>query len=326
MENNNIFKKNQHLHNLSPMWLNLKKEFKKHNYDLSTSDINKTTESDIVIYADDMPKRLPKNHNASKSYIILYESSFIRPRNFDKSMHKKFKRIFTWDDRLVDGKTYIKFQYPQVFPDYTNENIINKKLCVLISSNKIPPHTLKDDLYLKRIEAIRWFEVNHLDEFDLYGMYWDRYKFSGFISRVFNNIAFIRNGYIKLTNKKYISYKGQVEDKQETMKNYKFSICYENVQNATGYISEKIFDSFFARCIPIYWGAENICDYIPQECFIDKRKFITYEDLYDFISSMPNNIYKDYIDNIEKFLQSKQALPFKSKSFINILINNILQD
>ena len=325
MENNNIFSQNQHLHDLSPIWSNLKEEFKKNNYDLATSDINKVEDSEKVIYADDMPKRLPKNHNPSKSYIILYESAFIRPRNFNKNMHKEFKKIFTWDDRLVDGKKYFKFQYPQIFPDYINKNAKNRKLCVLISSNKIPPHTLKDDLYLKRIEAIRWFEAHHLNEFDLYGMHWDRYKFSGFISRVFNNVSFIRDEYIKLTNKKYISYKGEVENKKKVMEKYKFSICYENVQNATGYISEKIFDSFFAGCIPIYWGADNICKYIPQECFIDKKEFKTYEGLYDFIKNMPNDVYKEYIYNIEQFLQSEKALPFKSESFTNILLSNTLK-
>lgn len=38
-----------------------------------------------------------------------------------------------------------------------------------------------------------------------------------------------------------------------------------------GYITEKIFDCFFPGVIPIYWGAENVTDYIPQDTFIDRR-------------------------------------------------------
>ena len=34
-----------------------------------------------------------------------------------------------------------------------------------------------------------------------------------------------------------------------------------------GYITEKIFDSFFAGVVPIYWGAENITDYVPKSLY-----------------------------------------------------------
>lgn len=41
------------------------------------------------------------------------------------------------------------------------------------------------------------------------------------------------------------SYKGKVQEKQSVLKKTKFSICYENVSDLQGYITEKIFDSFF---------------------------------------------------------------------------------
>jgi hypothetical protein len=37
---------------------------------------------------------------------------------------------------------------------------------------------------------------------------------------------------------------------------YRFNICPEN-SNAPGYVTEKIFQSIEAGCIPIYWGADN---------------------------------------------------------------------
>ncbi len=45
------------------------------------------------------------------------------------------------------------------------------------------------------------------------------------------------------------------------------------MKNKPGYITEKIWDSFKARSIPIYWGASNIEEYIPINTFIDFRKF-----------------------------------------------------
>ena len=46
-----------------------------------------------------------------------------------------------------------------------------------------------------------------------------------------------------------------VRHKSETMKNYKYALCFENSYHP-GYITEKIFDAFSAGTIPLYWGSE----------------------------------------------------------------------
>jgi hypothetical protein len=51
---------------------------------------------------------------------------------------------------------------------------------------------------------------------------------------------------------------------------YKFIICYEN-SYAPGYITEKIFNCFFAQTIPIYKGSPIIEQYINPNAFIDAR-------------------------------------------------------
>lgn len=45
-------------------------------------------------------------------------------------------------------------------------------------------------------------------------------------------------------------------NKIQYLRNFKFNICPEN-SNSKGYVTEKIFDSFLAGCIPIYWGSEG---------------------------------------------------------------------
>jgi hypothetical protein len=44
--------------------------------------------------------------------------------------------------------------------------------------------------------------------------------------------------------------------KYDFIRQYKFNICPEN-SNAAGYVTEKIFQSIEAGCIPIYWGSNN---------------------------------------------------------------------
>ena len=46
------------------------------------------------------------------------------------------------------------------------------------------------------------------------------------------------------------------ENKREYLRHFKFNLCPEN-SNTSGYVTEKIFDSIFSGCIPIYWGSEN---------------------------------------------------------------------
>ena len=75
-----------------------------------------------------------------------------------------------------------------------------------------------------------------------------------------------------------------------------------------GYITEKIFDCFKARSVPIYWGASDIEKYIPKDCFIDFRDFASYEDLLNFLTSIDEKRYNFYIDNIEKLLADKKFL------------------
>ena len=48
---------------------------------------------------------------------------------------------------------------------------------------------------------------------------------------------------------------------------YKFIICCEN-SNTNGYITEKIFNVFCSRSIPIYNGAPDISTYINNKAYI----------------------------------------------------------
>ena len=53
---------------------------------------------------------------------------------------------------------------------------------------------------------------------------------------------------------------------------YKFIICFEN-SHTPGYITEKIFNIFLARSIPIYDGAPNIGEYINERSFIAYNEY-----------------------------------------------------
>ena len=121
----------------------------------------------------------------------------------------------------------------------------------------------------------------------------------------------------------FTTYRGQVKKKVNVLKNYKFCICYENIDGVQGYVTEKIFDCFHAGTIPIYWGAPNVEAYIPKNCFIDRRNFRNNEELYNFITTMHNDTYQGYVKNIQQFLQSQEAQLYSIKTFVNIVVDAV---
>jgi alpha(1,3/1,4) fucosyltransferase len=305
----------------------IKEEFFKKNWDCKTFDIYKSQNSipDAVLFFD-MP-RLPLKillgnwYGKTKNLIVLLECEVIRPNNWKLKKHKNFDKIFTWNDQFIDNSKCFKINFPNRIPlETTKHNHVRQNFCTMIARHKKRTHSL--ELYSKREEAIRWFEAQHPEDFDLYGIGWDRYVFEGqSFMCVFNRIDFIR----KIFARRFFSYKGPVIFKKEIFEKYKFAICYENA-SVPGYITEKIFDCFFSGCIPIYWGAPDIHDYIPKECFIDKRDFSSYEELYKFLKSMTDKDCLVYISAANDFLASKQAYVFSENYFIETLIKGVVNE
>ncbi|MDO8609639.1 MAG: glycosyltransferase family 10, partial [bacterium] len=143
------------------------------------------------------------------------------------------------------------------------------------------------------IKAIDFFEKNISDNFYLYGVGWNKPKKFNLKEKI-------------LGFKRYSTYKGEVVDKIETLSNFKYCLCFENLANVNGYVTEKIIDCFKAKCIPIYWGASNIEKYVPKDCFIDFRDFKDYKKLLTYLESIDEKKYTNYIENIERLLIDKK--------------------
>jgi len=248
-------------------------------------------------------------------YLFLFENPIIKPDNYNPKNYQPFKKVFTYIDTLVDNKKIFKVFIPNKIPQTIPMNINRPKFCCMIAGNKM--NLRSGQLYSERVRAIRWFEKNQPDKFDLFGKGWDEPYLPVFLRKY---------AFPSLFQKYYPyppSYRGDLIIKRTTLKQYKFSICYENLRGCPGYITEKIFDSFFAGCIPVYLGANNVTDYIPEETFIDKRKYPTYEELYQYMNGLTERDCLGYSVAIQKFLRSEQILPFGADSFVNHILSEM---
>jgi GT2 family glycosyltransferase len=297
----------------------LREELAKGKINLRTIDKGNIEQSDCIIFRD-----VPKSYNSlffrpfyqyvymsevyfkeclasgkrSSMAFMIEESPFVTPENYDTSLHQDAAVIFTYIDELVDNRKYFKYIIPQSLPvenAYT-VSYADKRLYTLMAGNKFSH--VPGELYSERQKAIEYFEGNLSEYFDFYGPGWET---SG-----------------------YKCYKGQAADKLSTLSRYKYCICYENGP-ANGYITEKIFDCFFAGCVPVYLGAPNITDYIPANTFIDRRMFGSYEELHRYISAIDEDTYNTYLDNINRFLHGEAFQKFTCANFAQTITQVLIE-
>lgn len=239
--------------------------------------------------------KLPKD----RMVMFVWEPPTLFPKMFSKSLTKYFSRIYTWEDDVIDNKTYFKFYYPVLQPMRDEIPAFeDKKFCTLVAGN--PPRKYygrSGELYSERVRAIDFFEKVGEKGFEFYGRSWDK--------------------------EKHPAYLGKAGNKLETIKNYRFAICYENTGTSNGYVTEKIFDCFAAGIVPVYLGAPNIEKYVPKTCFIDRRDFASMEDLYAFMKAMTKEEYNAYLQSIRDFLSSKQAQLFSRENFEQIFFEAV---
>ena len=76
--------------------------------------------------------------------------------------------------------------------------------------------------------------------------------------------------------------------KIDFMKNYKFSITFENT-SGKGYLTEKIWHAFRAGSILIYWGCPNVNDFFNPDSFINCHEYTSFPDVIDKIKEIDND-------------------------------------
>lgn len=300
----------------------MRREFLARGIEVNTPDVNIGRNVAFDLYIEGRPlieNDLPK-------YLIALENPNHNRLNEDRGYCQKFSKVFTWDTRSFDMKNVVRILPPHqiahdAFLDYSQRDIF----CCLINANKAFREKLPSDLYSERINVIRWYEKNVPDKFELYGRGWDKPPPAfDLIGKIRRSIPSLR---VKLFDTMcFPSYMGELKNKSDVLSRSKFSFCYENNKDLSNYITEKIIDAFISGCVPIYWGADNILDYIPAECFIDRRNFKTTAEVHQYLVSMSPREYSQYQTSIADFLKSGVAKRFSFEHFVSIVVNEIAAD
>ncbi|MBI3508059.1 MAG: hypothetical protein HY069_00235, partial [Chlamydiia bacterium] len=278
-------------------WVMLREALEKAGYQIGfTYDCTQLKDVAAIVSINDGSPELLQHlrRYAHKSLLLVMEPPIVLSQLHDRKLKYYFAKILTLFDAPIDQVKYFKLHFPQPRLEMLPERVefSNKKFAAMINANK--DFEGAGSLYAERKNVIACFsEVP--EGFDLYGPGWEGLS----------------------------AWRGTVVSKWVTLKDYKFCFCYENLTDQTGYITEKIFDAFVAGCVPIYLGADNVTDYIPKNCFIDRRDFPSLAELYHFLQQMDAAAYDLYVARIQEFLHSEKAQVFSSEHFVQTLLKAI---
>lgn len=315
------------------MFAALKKELISRGIEISTQDLISPEDADFVIHLDQVPQFIVKQ----RSFLIVSEPPLYSSEAWKEHNHQKFSKVFLHDSsyELKDPCLYKHLYYPidmkgiVNMPIPSNEDFKNRNLACLINGSIANPkhHTSVGSLIGERYSIIEWFSRNHPNEFDFYGRgiagknYGMSFKGLGVMQRIFpENWIHTLSKWIQKDIVRV--YKGEVAplEKSRVLNNYKFNFCFENTNNISGYVTEKIFDCFFSKTVPIYFGAPNIGELVPKDLFIDFRNYKSLNDLYIFMKSFTAKQAVDMFLKQEEFLKSSASYNFRVSKFVETIV------
>jgi len=286
-------------------------------------------------------RQIARRSNTILSALFAMECPIVDPalyRGLGRAQ-QYFRRIFSWSDsqsiQHFVGKPVRcqHFCWPQSFDDVHEEiwQRTDRKFLVMINSNRLPL-VYWNELYTERLRALDFF--SRTGEIDLYGNGWDETPFPmygkwvPYTFRLFHHALnrhwerFRPNPLLQAARRVY---RGHATSKSETLGQYTFALCFENMI-LKGWIPEKIFDCFFAGTIPVYWGAPDIEKWVPAECFVDMRKFSGYQELREFLKSLDEKDIRNYKKAARDYLRSPRFRPFSKQAFAELFARIVEQD
>lgn len=252
--------------------------------------------SDVVVYLNgySYDRKAARETPGAFRILYAYEPLSVYPVHFTRRFWRSFDAVLTWNDLLAGygGKFHyfptLCYDFPfgavhGVLPEgelsFPDPSLRRRALCQIVGDKYSP---MVGQLYSLRRAAARWFHDHGQLDMDVYGF-------------PAMNVP---------------GHKGRVESKLDTMRKYRYALCFENLHHpvwSRGYVTEKIFDGMAADCVPVYYGAVNIEKYIPENCFIDFRQFSDFAELDAFLAGLSDEAWLSYVQNIRTFLSAHNA-------------------
>jgi len=213
--------------------------------------------------------------------VVLIEARNVRPDNYEIANLVRFSKVYSWNRRFLELlPESVLGEHINGFPLFDNlfwmdsflplEQRING-ICLI--ARKMGRNTEGDISQAREII----FE-----------------QIEGLVKHAYGKIPFCGEHYRgpigSLEKETYPSSLAKLKKLNE----YKFNLCLENCYHelwSYDYITEKIFDCFKAKTVPVYLGCYNVEEHIPSELFIDLRRFRSIKELSEYLVQFPDDLF-----------------------------------
>ncbi len=293
---------------------------------------NAVSGDNVVISFDAMqvlPKNMHKKYRLNKLVHFFMEAPMVGmgyyAQKYQNDVFKRADAVFVQDltylnpcFRKSDKLKEFRYAHSHLGVEKSLFGNLNRKLLVLINANKGISLKLSLKRLLQGVNPLSYFphwlfrERNHWVHYfaqkkaiNVFGYGWDGYSFG--ISHISS----------PLENQ---SYRGTVKGpKFPILAQYDFCLCFEN-SSFPGYVTEKIFDCFATGTIPIYRGAPNITEFLPEDSFINLLDFNSRSELLDYISNMDCSAKTSYRDKMKEYLNNNQDDKFSPLKMADMIV------
>lgn len=295
-------------------FIRLRAELETQSVDLHTADFLPQQESQEQIsdyyslgVLENYQKLSLRNDIRLKAFVI-FEPPVVDPRLYLAlpELSAAFERVYLHNTdgdgyslKGVDQSKLYKLYWPQPHINVLNNfwSRDNRQHRIVMINGNHKPASYDSELYSKRIEALSLLSTFGI--VDLYGRGWERWW-----SRSSMWLPYWRHRRALMS-----IYKGSCESKYEVLSQYSFALCFENMA-MKGYITEKIFDCIYAGTIPLYLGAKDVHDLIPEDVYIDCRKFSSWEEVHDKVVGMSCTEIESMRAAGRDFIQSSYGMKY----------------
>ncbi|MEQ8819359.1 MAG: glycosyltransferase family 10 [Sumerlaeia bacterium] len=319
-----------------------------------TWDLGDPEAADVVLFQD-LPltrarfeAQLARFPRAAR-VLQLIESPLDRRHLHRPENHAAFNAISTWNHELLaKGDQYVRYALPLGRPDTPEANLpfAERKPLVLLNSNRRAGwlgrrreglagwpglgvaftgwkahasdvlRPAQGELYSRRRRIASLAEDRFPGVLEIYGQGWRGEERLGWAGGV-------------LPTRRYRIAQGPFRgNKTELLARYRFVLAFENVCGDLGYISEKIFDPMFAGAVPIYLGDARITDVVPEDAFVDARRFASDREMLAWVRDCSEAEWQRLREGAVRFLagedrQGRTLAPFEPEAFAEAMLKAV---
>jgi hypothetical protein len=244
------------------------------------------------VSVDDNPDRRNKS-----TWLFMMECHPVIPRNYAPETIFQYKGLVTWNRKIIDMyKDSIATAHVVGFPiPYVNHiteftPFSNKFNATCVMGRYREPIRIDGDIVAQRLSTAEGLQK------------------AGLQVHCYGKVAYGGRMYKGPVGAAEESFPGSVS-KLRLVDKYKYTLAFENCYHelySWDYITEKIFDAFRAKTVPIYYGCYNVEEHIPKELFVDYREFRNDSDLVKYLGSITEAQYTKMVNDAYDFCEGSR--------------------